>query len=519
MPSTYTNGLGLELIPTGEQAGSWGATLNETIEFLDQAIGGYSAIELTTSTYALEITDGTAGVQRSKVIRFYGTPGAGVAVTIVPNNAERFLLIVNDSDQIVTIGQGSGATVAIAAGKSTLIFCDGAGVGAAVANALANLSLATLTASGNVTVGGTVVATGTVSGGAPTDSGHLTTKTYVDTLVGGYASLTGSYSNPSWITALANSKITGLVASATTDTTNADNISAGALSLARIAQGGAVSGNALGWNGSAWAPLALAASATTDATNASNLATGALALARLAQGGATMGQVLKWDGSAWAPSTDLTGDGLGEASVAWGNITGTLSAQSDVYSAITAKADSSHTHALGTILISDVTSLQATLDGKAAASHTQAISTITGLQTALDAKAASSHTHTESDITGTLSLTKIAQGGATTGQYLKWSGSAWVPATVTASVAWGGITGTVSAQTDLANLLNDKAALSHTHASTSVYHGGTLLSTLMTATMGHGHTINYNTITLTISGIPVNVVSYIYPTTTGPSGF
>lgn len=56
------------------------------------------------------------------------------------------------------------------------------------------------------------------------------------------------------------------------------------------------------------------------------------------------------------------------------------------WTGVTGKPDSftpsAHTHA-----ISDVTSLQTILDGKAATSHTHAIATVTGLQTALDAKA------------------------------------------------------------------------------------------------------------------------------------
>src|SRR5690606_37127797 len=56
--------------------------------------------------------------------------------------------------------------------------------------------------------------------------------------------------------------------------------------------------------------------------------------------------------------------------------------------------------------ISDVTGLQAALDGKQAAgsyapaTHTHTVSDVTGLQTTLDGKASATHTHARSDVTG-----------------------------------------------------------------------------------------------------------------------
>jgi Phage tail repeat like len=91
----------------------------------------------------------------------------------------------------------------------------------------------------------------------------------------------------------------------------------------------------------------------------------------------------------------------------WGSITGTLSSQTDLQTALNGKASSSHSH-----IIADVTGLQTALDGKqaagsyAAASHTHIIADVTGLQTALDGKqaagsyAAASHTHIIADVTG-----------------------------------------------------------------------------------------------------------------------
>jgi hypothetical protein len=65
-----------------------------------------------------------------------------------------------------------------------------------------------------------------------------------------------------------------------------------------------------------------------------------------------------------------------------------------------------HTHA-----ISEVSTLQTALDGKAASSHTHAIAEVTGLQTALDGKAPSTHTHAAADITsGTLAIARIPTG-------------------------------------------------------------------------------------------------------------
>jgi hypothetical protein len=56
-------------------------------------------------------------------------------------------------------------------------------------------------------------------------------------------------------------------------------------------------------------------------------------LSDLPSGGATTGQVLKWNGSSYAPANEAGGGGSG----VWGGITGTLSAQTDLQTALNAR--------------------------------------------------------------------------------------------------------------------------------------------------------------------------------------
>jgi hypothetical protein len=86
-------------------------------------------------------------------------------------------------------------------------------------------------------------------------------------------------------------------------------------------------------------------------------------------------------------------DGVGGGGT-WGSITGTLTDQTDLASALGGKAASSHTHAE-----SDVTGLTAALAGKSDTGHTHAQSDVTGLTAALAGKSDTGHTHTSSNIT------------------------------------------------------------------------------------------------------------------------
>jgi hypothetical protein len=80
------------------------------------------------------------------------------------------------------------------------------------------------------------------------------------------------------------------------------------------------------------------------------------------------GQMKVGDGVASWTSLAYFGGG-GAAS--WGSITGTLSAQTDLQSALNGKAASTHSHIIG-----DVTGLQAALDGKQAAGSYQPLATV-----------------------------------------------------------------------------------------------------------------------------------------------
>ena len=135
MASDYTANNGIEKIGTGEQAGTWGATTNTNFDIIDRAINGVGAITLSGTTHTLTTTDGAASDGHFKVLVFGGTLSSTNTVTIDPNNQDKLYFVVNSTSgsQSIIIKQGSGATVTVGNGKTAIVYADGAGSGAAVA--------------------------------------------------------------------------------------------------------------------------------------------------------------------------------------------------------------------------------------------------------------------------------------------------------------------------------------------------------------------------------------------------
>ena len=131
MASTYT-AAGIELIADGEQSGTWGQTTNTNLELIEEMATGVVSIALSSTTYTLTTTDGASSNGRHAVIVFTGSPGGTCTVTVSPNDMQKVYFIVNNSDQTVTLSQGSGANVSVSASKTKIVYCDGAGAGAAV---------------------------------------------------------------------------------------------------------------------------------------------------------------------------------------------------------------------------------------------------------------------------------------------------------------------------------------------------------------------------------------------------
>lgn len=176
--STYSPDLRIELITTGDQAGTWGATTNTNLAYVvEQAIAGYVSVSVIASSQALTYINGGSSTAADNQavhasLALTTTTGANFAVYAPP--ASKQYTIYNASSYVATIYNSTvignttaaGTGVAIPAGKTMTVWSDGTNftvqnshiIGTVVGNVTGNL---TGNVTGNVTgnTNGVVTAT------------------------------------------------------------------------------------------------------------------------------------------------------------------------------------------------------------------------------------------------------------------------------------------------------------------------------------------------------------------------
>jgi len=86
--SSYSTNLKIELIGTGQQAGTWGNTTNTNLGILiEQAIAGYESYACTGGTDTLTMAEGASSTARNMFLRLTGTGGGTLVVPGTSPNA------------------------------------------------------------------------------------------------------------------------------------------------------------------------------------------------------------------------------------------------------------------------------------------------------------------------------------------------------------------------------------------------------------------------------------------------
>ena len=139
MASTYSSDLKLELMATGENAGTWGDNTNNNLNLIQQAVAGFESIALSDGgTVALAMTDKQISNARNMVIKFTGTLTTASTVTI-PDSIEKFYIIdlsavTGVTNLTIKTESGSGFT----AGEAAIVaaYSDGTNLNEIALNTL-----------------------------------------------------------------------------------------------------------------------------------------------------------------------------------------------------------------------------------------------------------------------------------------------------------------------------------------------------------------------------------------------
>jgi hypothetical protein len=133
MASSYSTDLKLELMVTGENAGTWGDITNTNLNILQQAIGGYQEVSIAggAQTTALVFSNGVISNGKNAVIKFTGTITGNQIVT-VPDGIEKTYIIYNGTTGVFTVQiktvSGTGPTFATTDKGFKSVFSDGTNI-------------------------------------------------------------------------------------------------------------------------------------------------------------------------------------------------------------------------------------------------------------------------------------------------------------------------------------------------------------------------------------------------------
>ena len=117
MTSSYSSDLKLELMVTGENAGTWGDNTNNNLNLIQQAIAGVETVTLSSGgTLALAMTDKAISNARNMVVKFATASIAASTICTVPDSIEKFYIfdatgLTNPTNLQIKTASGTGFTL------------------------------------------------------------------------------------------------------------------------------------------------------------------------------------------------------------------------------------------------------------------------------------------------------------------------------------------------------------------------------------------------------------------------
>ena len=132
MASSYSTDLKLELMVTGENAGTWGDKTNTNLNLLQQAIAGFESITITDSaTTTLTMSDAAISNARNMVLKIATVTLSGATTLALPDGIEKFYIldataVTNPTNLTFKTTSGTGFT--LDAAKIYAAYSDGTNI-------------------------------------------------------------------------------------------------------------------------------------------------------------------------------------------------------------------------------------------------------------------------------------------------------------------------------------------------------------------------------------------------------